>query len=70
MVKGITPKMSLDKGGGVWIRSGHSWKSKALLQPVQACEAKGAPACPLTSHAYGFRNPFCISLISSYISCI
>ena len=39
MVKGITPKMSLDKGGGVWIRSGHSLKGKAPLQPVQACEA-------------------------------
>ncbi|KAF3487753.1 hypothetical protein F2Q69_00053584 [Brassica cretica] len=33
-----TPKESLDKGGAVWIRSGHSWKGKTPLQSVQACE--------------------------------
>ncbi|KAF3497157.1 hypothetical protein DY000_02054069 [Brassica cretica] len=36
---GARPSRSLDEEGAVWIRSGHSWKGKAPLQPVQACEA-------------------------------
>ncbi|KAG5385187.1 hypothetical protein IGI04_036657, partial [Brassica rapa subsp. trilocularis] len=46
-------------GGAVWIRSGHSWKGKVTLQPVQACEASQQPASlDFTCFESHFEIPF------------
>ncbi|KAG5374494.1 hypothetical protein IGI04_042208, partial [Brassica rapa subsp. trilocularis] len=59
LVRRSTPKRDQDKGGAVWIRSGHSWKGKATLQPVQACEASQQPASlDFTCFQSHFEIPF------------
>ncbi|KAG5384549.1 hypothetical protein IGI04_036019 [Brassica rapa subsp. trilocularis] len=59
LVRRNTPKRDQDKGGAVWIRSGHSWKGKATLQPVQACEASQQPASlDFTCFQSHFEIPF------------
>ena len=66
------PRSSLDNEGAVWIRSGHSWKGKATLQPVQACEASQpsisnqSGQLALTSHALSPISKS-IVLLSLYI---
>ncbi|KAG5384593.1 hypothetical protein IGI04_036063 [Brassica rapa subsp. trilocularis] len=62
-----TTKRSMDKGGAVWIRSGHSWKGKATLQPVQACEASQQPASlDFTYFESHFEIPF-VSALSLHL---
>ncbi|KAG5374077.1 hypothetical protein IGI04_042640, partial [Brassica rapa subsp. trilocularis] len=59
LVRRSTSKRDQDKGGAVWIRSGHSWKGKATLQPVQACEASQQPASlDFTCFQSHFEIPF------------
>ena len=71
----IRPKRIRKDKGALW-QPVWCWKGEDAFTLVQACEkaqpsdSKGVPACPLTPHAYGFRNPLCINLISSYITCI